>query len=471
LLTEEAPGACEGNQKSDTSPTLANFGAQICEFANREDSIIGAHDNLLAILGNLPNVQETSPGIWAGPIFQVFARVKTQAAEDEVKYLQDLRSATADEIANVLIEASGLEDDLPCTTAGVNALVKAANDDADAISHDASAQKALSDGFSGSTGSTMEAAIGEISLASLSLSHKLADLADALDRLGQDCASQSDATFQAEIAFAAAALRADREDLLAAIDQHLGLVPGSGWILFRPNLVIEDPALFPEGLLPAQDYPSGVSTTDAVVVQPMPNLPVSGSGTLPGGTVIGGGTISVSGSGFAGGTPVNVVGSSQPTLLGKFTANANGSFSGQVALPSHTEPGTHELYAIGKDGGGDPRILGKTVQVESAYAPNRCASLAVEPRRIDLKCHGSPTSYLKRLRYRDWGTLHPTARAVLHVRHKGVYRVAASLGGLHNESCGTTEGPTYHRLHLRFKGGQTPRHAGAYSDTRLSCRG
>jgi hypothetical protein len=59
----------------------------------------------------------------------------------------------------------------------------------------------------------------------------------------------------------------------------------------------------------------------------------------------------VAGSGFPGGTPVDVIVQSDPVLLGTVVADAAGAFRASFRIPADTPPGNHRLVAQARVGG------------------------------------------------------------------------------------------------------------------------
>lgn len=63
-----------------------------------------------------------------------------------------------------------------------------------------------------------------------------------------------------------------------------------------------------------------------------------------------GGSLTVFGSSFVPGETITLVLHSTPVTLGTTTADASGSFSTNVTIPSDTPPGAHKLIATGSSG-------------------------------------------------------------------------------------------------------------------------
>ncbi|MGA2581106.1 MAG: hypothetical protein ABSH24_34510 [Bryobacteraceae bacterium] len=61
-----------------------------------------------------------------------------------------------------------------------------------------------------------------------------------------------------------------------------------------------------------------------------------------------GNTVTVTGFGFAAGEAIGVEWSNPQTLLGSATANKNGTFSAQFAIPTAAAAGTDEVVARGQ---------------------------------------------------------------------------------------------------------------------------
>jgi hypothetical protein len=78
-----------------------------------------------------------------------------------------------------------------------------------------------------------------------------------------------------------------------------------------------------------------------------------------------GGTVTVSGTGFAIDSNVYVTFESAPLLLATATADASGAFSVGVTIP-YSASGQHTLVATGLDPQGSARVLTSTIHVLSA---------------------------------------------------------------------------------------------------------
>lgn len=72
-----------------------------------------------------------------------------------------------------------------------------------------------------------------------------------------------------------------------------------------------------------------------------------------------GGSLTVGGSGFVPGGAITIVLHSTPVTIGGATANAAGTFSTVVTIPSDTTPGAHEIIA--SDDAGDTVSIALTV--------------------------------------------------------------------------------------------------------------
>ena len=84
--------------------------------------------------------------------------------------------------------------------------------------------------------------------------------------------------------------------------------------------------------------------------------------TLSTSQVAAGGTLTVSGSGFAASSGVKITIESTPALLGSVTTDSGGAFSAQVTIPA-SYSGQHTLVATGTDAKGSVRILSAIVTV------------------------------------------------------------------------------------------------------------
>ena len=90
-------------------------------------------------------------------------------------------------------------------------------------------------------------------------------------------------------------------------------------------------------------------------------LPSSGGST----TLTAGAPVTISGSGFASNANIVIGVYSSPIQLDALTANASGSFSDPVTIPSSLS-GAHTLVAEGNAPGGSARVLSTPITVRAA---------------------------------------------------------------------------------------------------------
>lgn len=98
-----------------------------------------------------------------------------------------------------------------------------------------------------------------------------------------------------------------------------------------------------------------------------PTLPTSDGDLVVDGTVVAGGTVTLSGDGFEPGGAVTAGMYSTPVTLGVGTASAQGAVQIAVVIPAGTT-GTHTLVLYGVDQSGGPRTLTKEVSVAAPSA-------------------------------------------------------------------------------------------------------
>lgn len=81
-----------------------------------------------------------------------------------------------------------------------------------------------------------------------------------------------------------------------------------------------------------------------------------------------GGTVHFTGGGFASDSSVTIELHSTPVTIGTTTADSVGNFAVDVTIPSNTEPGAHELWAVGVDPAGNPLtdVLAITVVAQTS---------------------------------------------------------------------------------------------------------
>jgi LPXTG-motif cell wall-anchored protein len=105
--------------------------------------------------------------------------------------------------------------------------------------------------------------------------------------------------------------------------------------------------------------PGAVVPTTTTVPLPAPDPTVD----LPGGPVVPGGKLAVSGSGWMPGTTVTI--SMAGVHLRNATVDDNGNFSTEVTIPSGLADGEYTLAVAGTDADGNPRTVNSTITVES----------------------------------------------------------------------------------------------------------
>jgi hypothetical protein len=91
-----------------------------------------------------------------------------------------------------------------------------------------------------------------------------------------------------------------------------------------------------------------------------------------------GGTVTVSGGGFAPGSSVALTLRSDPVSLGTTRADANGAISTRVTIPAGTSQGQHRIFATGVTASGAPRILEVAVTVRGSQLPRTGTSVPAE---------------------------------------------------------------------------------------------
>jgi alpha-L-fucosidase len=90
-----------------------------------------------------------------------------------------------------------------------------------------------------------------------------------------------------------------------------------------------------------------------------------------------GGTMTISGDGFAPGASLTIVLHSDPVVLATATADANGAYSATVTIPVETTPGTHQIVVSGLGPDGQPRESVVTIEVQAT--PQVLAAVATAP--------------------------------------------------------------------------------------------
>lgn len=122
-------------------------------------------------------------------------------------------------------------------------------------------------------------------------------------------------------------------------------------------------------------------TTQVVYGQYEPVGPVAVSDPTP----TAGGSITISGSGYAPGSEVRITIESEPALLGTVAADATGAFAATVTIPA-TLSGTHTIKSTGIAPDGSVRVLATVVLVSAPGLPatDEAAPVAPAPGADDL---------------------------------------------------------------------------------------
>jgi hypothetical protein len=100
---------------------------------------------------------------------------------------------------------------------------------------------------------------------------------------------------------------------------------------------------------------SGTTTTTELVINVGPPLVLSSDTLSPGDSV------TIQASGWEPSSDVVVAIHSDPVQIGTLTADANGGINGAVTIPADTQPGTHQIAAVGLDPSGE--LLGSAADV------------------------------------------------------------------------------------------------------------
>lgn len=89
-----------------------------------------------------------------------------------------------------------------------------------------------------------------------------------------------------------------------------------------------------------------------------------------------GGTMTISGDGFAPGASLTIVLHSDPVALATATADANGAYSVTVTIPAGTTAGTHQIVVSGLGPDGQPRESVVTIEVQAIEVLGAVATAA-----------------------------------------------------------------------------------------------
>ena len=139
----------------------------------------------------------------------------------------------------------------------------------------------------------------------------------------------------------------------------------------------------------------GTVVTDVVPALTAPATVPTGGGTLstPSGAASAlaqGGTVTLTGTGYAPNSTVSLYIYSTPTLLGTVQTDGTGSFSKVVTVPANLAPGAHHLVSAGVDPSGNLRYLTSAVTVAQATGTAGLDRLrdAAAARRRPRGCRG-----------------------------------------------------------------------------------
>jgi hypothetical protein len=98
-------------------------------------------------------------------------------------------------------------------------------------------------------------------------------------------------------------------------------------------------------------------------------------------TVVAGQDVTVFGSGFPAGRPIDILLFSTPVLLGTTAADGSGSFRATVTIPVGTAPGTHSVVAAVRGGGPQAEtaltVVAPSEQLRAATAAPAAAARGV----------------------------------------------------------------------------------------------
>ena len=92
-----------------------------------------------------------------------------------------------------------------------------------------------------------------------------------------------------------------------------------------------------------------------------------------------GGTMAISGNGFAAGATLTVTLHSDPVVLATVAADAGGAYSVVVTIPAGTTPGTHQIVVSGLGPDGQPRESVVTVEVQAAASVGAENAISIQP--------------------------------------------------------------------------------------------
>jgi hypothetical protein len=93
-----------------------------------------------------------------------------------------------------------------------------------------------------------------------------------------------------------------------------------------------------------------------------------------------GGTITVSGDGFAPGATLTVELHSDPVLLATVVADGNGAYSAVVTIPADTAPGPHQIVVSGTGADGQPRVSVVSIDVQAPAVAVGAEAVSLQPR-------------------------------------------------------------------------------------------
>jgi hypothetical protein len=393
-----------------TEPGLPNFAAQVCQLTAAETTIAQQVGKLLSVVGMFPHVSPLNASTYTGAAIAVIPGSAADIAGATKVYIRAALKTFKDIVTEII--QGGVADALGIPNV-VQDLAGVISEDVSAAQSDAAAAQAMQNSNGQMTATSTAEVVTNATDAALHLVNKLDHLRKVLEEYKRALQARTQTVVivvvMVELEYDITILTQEENNLSADLkaiglvpqggyDMLPGLpthhfVPGSGFTLVQDQLDYNHPS----NLLQSQYLPIGLSPGDRVVA------PTIASETTSAQSLLGGGSLVVSASGFGSQAPIEIALSSPacpicgaltatgstaassnrrrhrrkprhaaPRRLAIVRADAAGRFSAHVRIPAKATPGRYELYVIGRGSGGRPRLLEKTIRVRSRR--HRCHS-------------------------------------------------------------------------------------------------
>lgn len=157
-------------------------------------------------------------------------------------------------------------------------------------------------------------------------------------------------------------VKGHRESISVARADGCGAIPEAQWFVWRVlRRWLSQAAVALATLAISVGGVTAVQAADCPPNAPYP--PAQCTPSVSTTTPFAGGPLTLSGTGFAPGTPVGIDLFSVVVHLATVTTDGSGNLTKTVTIPADTERGAHTIKLIGSDPGGAPRVLEVRISV------------------------------------------------------------------------------------------------------------